>query len=202
MEENHRHINNIISSNHNNIGFLLESSSDAIWAIDKDFKIIFFNNAFKEAIKRIFNYEINTGDSIFNFFKDINDHKWRKISERVLTGRSLKRVFTIKSVSGKTLSILFRIFPLRNGKGEIYGLVIIGRNITKERKKEKVLKHHLMEQYLINEVFKALFNPKNFDDSVKKVLEIIGSHTNMSTVYVYEDYYDDEIQPSVLFMAK
>jgi len=44
MEENHRHINNIISSNHNNIGFLLESSPDAIWAIDKDFKIIFLIN--------------------------------------------------------------------------------------------------------------------------------------------------------------
>ncbi|MCA1981109.1 MAG: sensor domain-containing diguanylate cyclase [Calditerrivibrio sp.] len=171
---------------------VLESSLDGIWAIDRDCRIIFFNSAFKDFMKNVYGIDVKLGILLTDLFKGIDGLKWNKIWKKVFAGDSLKRIFSVKTPSDVRLTILFRIFPLRKGLDQISGAVIIGRNITRERKKEKLLRHNLMEQYLINEVFKSLFNPKDFNEAVEKVLSIIGEQTKMSFIYVYEDYYDSE----------
>lgn len=178
--------------NCSNLLAVLESSLDGIWAIDKDCRLIFFNRAFKDFMKTVYDIDVKLGAPLTDLFKGIDGLKWNKIWKKVFSGGSLKRIFSIKTPFDNRVIILFRIFPLKKSLGEIDGAVIIGRNITRERRKEKLLRHNLMEQYLINEVFKSLFNPKDFNESVEKVLSIIGEHTKMSSIYVYEDYYDSE----------
>ncbi|MEF3255561.1 MAG: diguanylate cyclase [Deferribacterales bacterium] len=174
-----------------NLKSVFNSALDGIWGIDRLGNIIFYNEAFKKFINDTYGLEIQDGDNIEKFFQGNRGLKLKKIWQKSLNGISLKRVFALQLPNKNILYILFKIFPLRNQSGEILGSVIIGRNITKERRKEKLLKHNLSEQYLINEVFKSLFNPKDFNDAIMKVLDMIGIHTKMSAIYVYQDYYDE-----------
>lgn len=178
--------------NENILNSIFESCLDAVCAVDKTFKVIFYNNAFKNALEDFYGIEIQRGVNLNELMINSESEKWNKYWKRAFNGTQVKRVFTIKTRSHSTVNVMVKFFPLKSAADEIVGAVAVGRNITKERKKQRILKNNLMEQYVINEVFKTLFNPKDFTKAVNKVLSIIGNHTDLSVIYVYEDYFDKD----------
>ncbi len=178
--------------NENILNSIFESCLDAVCAIDKNFKVIFYNTAFRDALKDFYGVEIHKGVHLNELIVGIESERWNKYWKRAFNGIQVKRVFTLKTKQQSTINVMVKFYPLKNIGDEIVGAVAVGRNITKERKKQRILKNNLMEQYVINEVFKSLFNPKDFTKAVNKVLSIIGNHTDLSVIYVYEDYFDKD----------
>ena len=176
----------------NLLNSILESCLVAVCAVDKDLKLIFFNVAFKNSLKEFYDYDVEKGSFLDLKSLGIDQNKWNKYLKKAFSGISIKRIFYIKTRYHSNLAIMAKFFPLKSLTNEITGAVVLFRNISKERKKQKILKNNLMEQYLINEVFKTLFNPKDFTSAVNRVLSIIGNHTRLSTIYVYEDYFDKD----------
>ncbi|MGC8769120.1 diguanylate cyclase domain-containing protein [Calditerrivibrio sp.] len=176
----------------NVLNSIFESCLDAMCAVDKDLKLIFFNTAFKNSLKEFYDYDVKRGSFLDLQLLGIDKDKWFKYLKKAFSGISIKRVFYIKTRYHSNLAIMVKFFPLKNLTNEFTGAVVLFRNISKERKKQKILKNNLMEQYLINEVFKTLFNPKDFTSAVNRVLSIIGNHTRLSVIYVYEDYFDKD----------
>ncbi|MCX8083330.1 MAG: diguanylate cyclase [Calditerrivibrio sp.] len=168
---------------------ILDSSLDGICAVDKNFTVVHYNKAFVEGIRYLYGIDIEKGVSLNEIILGVDKEKWRKCFVKAFNGLSLKRLFSVR-VNNSSFTILVKFFPLRSVSNEIIGAVAIARNVTKEKKKQRLLKQNLAEQYVINEVFKSLFNPKDFTKAVNKVLSIIGHHTSLSVIYVYEDYFD------------
>lgn len=175
----------------NMLKLILESFLDAVCVVDKDLRIIYFNSAFGDSMKELYDLEIREGIHLKELPIGRDFEKWHKYFKKSFSGVPVKRIFNIKTKQKSNIYILTKFSPLKSNNEEIIGAIVVSRNISKEKKKQKVLKNNLMEQYVINEVFKSLFNPKDFTQAVNRVLSIIGNHTDLSVIYVYEDYFDN-----------
>ena len=117
---------------------LLESvtkGTDVIIAAqDADFNYLYFNDAYKEEIKRLTGKEITVGTSMVEVFADVPKEQKRAISEwrRVLNGENVneKIEFGNHGNDRKIYHVLHT--PIRNVQGNIVGAGEVAFDITKQ----------------------------------------------------------------------
>ncbi len=169
------------------IDALLKNSSDAIWSIDKNFRLISFNNSYFESLKIFYDTTAYIGMPVLNHLNAKNKEKWSEFYSDALRGEN----FTAEIVeSGLGLELCFEVsFNPIFIDSTITGVAIFSRDITSR----KSVEHQL--EYKINElntfIYKAshdLRSPlvsviglvelakdeKQYDDLVKYI-EMIGS---------------------------
>ena len=117
---------------------IIEGSSSKIVAIDKDFKLILFNTAWKEEVKKILGLEVILGMTMFDVLANAPEDKEGGIElwKRALKGEK----FTVSQKFGN--QILSRnyyevaLFSLRNEGGNIIGAASIAQDNTVLKKIE------------------------------------------------------------------
>ncbi|UPT66643.1 MAG: response regulator [Sphingobacteriales bacterium JAD_PAG50586_3] len=119
---------------------ILESSQSTIYALDKKFNYITFNNAHKKAIKYAYEIDIEAGGNYLNLpYVKKNKTVVRQYLKRALAGEQ----FTINEVFGD--GTLFKkdyettYNPIKNQSGEITGIAVFSQDITIRKKAEDQL---------------------------------------------------------------
>lgn len=111
------------------------------YAIDRNFRYISLNSAFKKLLKDAFGVHAKPGDRIFRF--PVNDKgdeakKWNNCYEKALKGEHLKFVTECK-FGGKTELWYFDINPIQE-KRVVSGATCVAFNINEIYKTEPALK--------------------------------------------------------------
>jgi len=134
----------------NNIENILDSFSDGVIAIDKNFKIISFSKG-AERITGFLAIDV-TGKSFNEVFNSELDAHKSPIDEVLENGKSITNVKTkISNVENKSITISINATPLKNVKGDIIGAIVNFRDI------EEIYKLHA-ELYTENTRLIAILN--------------------------------------------
>lgn len=118
----------------NDIEIILNSAADGIRIVGKDFKV---KNA-NETMAKLADVSINKciGMSCQEMFGDKHLCQTKNCSlvKALKTGKSFQRESLRKTKSGKTIPVLEKITPYRNGEGEIIGIIEDFRDISDIKK--------------------------------------------------------------------
>ncbi len=110
-----------------------------LYAIDKNFKYILFNNAYKKYLIETFDITINIGDSVLDVFKDYEDiNKEKKLLEKSLSGAEFSQIGNY-SLDNKIFYYKDIYKPVKNFKNEVIGVVVYYTDITPRKKNERIL---------------------------------------------------------------
>jgi len=145
-----------------NFNSIINSNDDDIYAIDTNYRLTAFNNAFKKTILRLANCDVKIGDSILTIFKS-NNEIWKPRYDRVLKGEKLTFEFSHKK---DKLSRFYevRLSPIIIDK-VIVGLSGMGSDITEHKKIAKDLfnKNQLIEKHLNNTPLAGIYMDINMN---------------------------------------
>lgn len=137
---------------------IIESTSDAIWSINCDYKLINANHGALNHFKIIYGEKIKVGENIFTqTMPEESAEIWKRSFARALNGEKFKVELESAFLSEKIITdYLFN--PVISVKGKITGVVVSGRDITDTKLAEERLKRS-EEKYraLISEASDGIF---------------------------------------------
>jgi PAS domain S-box-containing protein len=116
---------------------ILNSTTDKIFAIDKNYKLVDANQA---ALRTLASYNLNKPfDEVqLSDFDFAGDNPWKSKLDRAFNGEEFH--FEGKyAIDGQDQFDLITVSPLKNAVGEIFGATIYGKEITELKKIQKAL---------------------------------------------------------------
>jgi len=120
---------------------LVDSTFEIIWSFDTNFILTAANKAFFDLRKKVFNSNIQIGDSFFKDVLESRADKWKPIYEQVLAGKKL--YFEDERMIGNQIDYAeINLNPVYNRQGEIIGCMGITRDINMRKKNEIELKEY------------------------------------------------------------
>jgi PAS domain S-box-containing protein len=133
---------------------LLESvtkGTDVIIAVqDTNFRYIYFNQTYKEEIKRLTGKDLSIGTSMIELFADIPEEQRMSINEwsRVLNGENVNQMIEFGN-SGEHRRVYHVLHtPIRDAQGNIIGAGEVSYNVTRQIQIEDALRE--TKEYLDN----------------------------------------------------
>lgn len=114
-----------------NLQALINNTSDLMWAIDKNYRVISANNSVKAFFKSVFAANLEVGHTIIDLLPLAYQAQWEDLYERVFKGDSVTEEQDYSSGSER---IYFEIalHPIMS-QGQITGVSCFARNITKRK---------------------------------------------------------------------
>lgn len=119
----------------------LENTSDSVWVIDNNYKLLYFNNSFKVDFKNTMGARIKIGEDIGKNLSSEMVAFWKTQYDKALNGSrfSFEQSFTDKNNQQKHIQV--SLSPLiKNDK--ITGVTCLGRDVTNEKENERLLKQY------------------------------------------------------------
>jgi PAS domain S-box-containing protein len=171
--------------NYNLLQSMLESASDVIvYALDRDYRFLAFNNKNRETFKRLWGKDIAVGMSIFDVIGDkIFGEFSRQCFDRVLAGKYFSVETREKVMKDGCLTYEYWEnygSPIRNDAGKVVGLTVFAPNITKRKEAERKLKEALVfNEGIINAIPDMLFEidrDGHFRNIWTRIPELLASH--------------------------
>ena len=131
----------------NNLSALINNTNDLMWSVDKDLKLITFNDSFNRAIEFMSGKPLIKGSHILSTQFTENQMKRYKIFyERALSGETFTLIDHFDSPVEVWSEISF--YPIHQGDAVI-GTACFSRDITERKKAEEALKS--MEEEILNQ---------------------------------------------------
>lgn len=126
-----------------NLNIIINNTDDPIWSVDKDLRLIVFNQAFAGMIQQFFGFKPEIGQAVFDAIVahgHPDQSECRNHFLQALTGLKIRfeRVYEFEN---RHVYMDYFISPLVNAEGEVTGVTCYGRNIT-----DKVLMFHRLEE--------------------------------------------------------
>lgn len=115
---------------------LINSTSDLMWSINKEYRIITLNEAFKSAMKFYAGVEIGVNDSILikDLFEENHPISWKKwYDEAFVGGKIRKEISGPKNIFEELQWFEVSINPMYENQA-IIGAACFAKNITKQKK--------------------------------------------------------------------
>ncbi|HYF67071.1 MAG TPA: PAS domain S-box protein [Ohtaekwangia sp.] len=135
----------IINSINANLRGVMESTSDGILAIDRDFRIILFNNSYAKGIEDVYGVTISVGD---NFLEVLPSEVSSRVKQNGMKAFRGKRL-TVENQHPGNLFLETSFNPIYDDRGKVIGAAMFIRNITERNRMElsvKALNEELTEQ--------------------------------------------------------
>lgn len=136
-----------------NLSSLINDTEDSIMALDKNYKIIVVNEAYKNEYKRR-GMDLQLGRPIFNYLFADEQIKWKEYYDRALKGERFLKVTEEDEDEEKTYREYW-FNPIRNERDDITGISIFSRNITESKTAEIKVRRLLLESLEDTEKLKA-----------------------------------------------
>jgi PAS domain S-box-containing protein len=133
----------------NNLKALINNTKDLMWSVDRDLKLITFNDAFNKVITFMSGKSLEKGKDILSTqFTEQERQRYKLLYERALTGES----FTIIDHFVASVEVWAEIsfYPIHHGD-KIVGTACFSRDIT-ERKKAEADLHRMEQEKLENKI--------------------------------------------------
>jgi PAS domain S-box-containing protein len=170
-----------------------KGSNVIIAAQDKDFRYIFFNQKYKEEIKRLTGKDLTLGTSMVELYAEIPEEQKMALDEwsKVLRGENVNRIieFGNPGVHHRVYHVLHT--PLRDANGIIVGAGEVAYDVTRQIQVEDKLRE--TKEYLDNLITYAnapiivwdpqfritLFNRAFEHLTGRKASEVLGQHLDI-----------------------
>lgn len=170
--------------------FSIFNNSQIMMAISTvDSGIIFnANRAFMETIE--YSLEELSGKSVqeLGLFYDYAQRE--KVVDRFRKDGKAEGEVTFRTKSGKLIVCLFSLEGIEIQKNSY--LLSAATDITKRKMMEEKLKYLNQQQKLLADVAQFLNKPGDFDHIINTVLKLVGEHSNVSRVYIFENTADEQ----------
>jgi len=118
-----------------NLAALIESTSDLIWSVDLDFRLIVFNRALGENFERNFGVHIVPGMAARDFLPTERAEVWPDFYRRALAEGAFRTEFSL--ADGRTLELSLNPILL---DGKATGVSVFGEDITERKVAEKAIR--------------------------------------------------------------
>jgi PAS domain S-box-containing protein len=118
------------------IQLLLNNTEESFVLIDKDLKIVSFNDHFKILYKLLFKKNTQKGDSILDYAQENRRDAVQAIYLKVLEGETVEDEITITDSEKGIIYLLIKYKPAIDQYGNIIGTFVTSRDITQKRKAE------------------------------------------------------------------
>ena len=132
---------NALKHSEANLSAVIENTSDLVYSLDRNLKIITYNQLFKNTIKHVYGFDIFTGastlDMISGFDAEVG-RKWESIYQRALDGETQQFVNEY-TFGPEKVYLSYSINPIRES-GEVIGLSCFSRDITKQKLDEAAIR--------------------------------------------------------------
>lgn len=129
--------------NRNNIAALINNTRDMMWSVDRDMRLITFNTAFRDIIRKLFDKEAETGVPVLEMgFGDEERKRYRGYLNRVFAGETFTETEYTAEPEPFWTEISFN--PIWEGRF-VVGAACHSRNITRRKKSEAELQLSLRE---------------------------------------------------------
>lgn len=118
---------------------LFESTNDAVWSVDRDYRVVAMNSAVKTHFAQVFG---EAGGS-FAHLSDEQRRSWRELYDRVFAGERLTTERAVK-VGGMMKHFLISMSPIREGTA-VTGATVFSHDISDLRHSEDLARAHQAE---------------------------------------------------------
>lgn len=118
-----------------NLDSLINNTSDMIWSVDKELRIIASNKTYADTIKSFTGVELKEGDSVIKEeFGEEMVARWKKLYQRGLSGESFNVNETLYHPSTGIYShSMISFSPIKAPDGKIYGVACYAKDVTELR---------------------------------------------------------------------
>lgn len=152
---------------------IINTTDDIIFSIDKDFRMVEFNNVLKKIVLDRTGEQVSQGRLIFDLLPHQQKGELTAVYKKVLAGQSITAVEKFV-VGGEERLYEAHYNPIRANE-EITGIAVFSRDITEQKRaEENTLKSLKEKEVLLKEVHHR----------VKNNLQVISSILNLQTSYL------------------
>lgn len=118
----------------NNMDSLINNTNDFIWSVDREFRILTANNAYKQHLLKVTGRPIGEGDVVLvEEFGEERNARWRSYYQRALAGETYStELSTLYGISEATYTEI-NFNPIVGKDGNIVGVGCFLRNITQRK---------------------------------------------------------------------
>ncbi len=127
-----------LKKNWANLEALVNNTADLIWSVDRDLKLITFNEAYRKSCESYLPRRVKPGDHSLAQASAPEVHKWKKRYLRALSGQSFREEDSYVR-SGHRHCYDFNFGPILLD-GRIIGAACSGRDVTARRRMEEELR--------------------------------------------------------------
>ncbi|MCX6147188.1 MAG: ATP-binding protein [Candidatus Kapabacteria bacterium] len=124
--------NNEIALSYNKLSAYFNSTREAIYIFDSNFKIIAFNKIAENTCMKIFNKQVNINDDIYDYIPENSRPNFTMFSKKALDGDYTSYEVCL-NVNNQDIWWEMSYFPVKDSKGYIIGVTLVSANIN-ERK--------------------------------------------------------------------
>lgn len=116
---------------------VLNSTSDSIWSVDRDYRILFTNNLFKEAFKAFTGTELEKGMRITDHLSTKDKEKWKRRYNSAFENKPVQE-YDVYQVREQQMEFEIRVNPIWQGN-KITSASVISSDITDRKKAEAAM---------------------------------------------------------------
>jgi len=125
-----------------NLSAIIENTTDLVYSLDTQYRIITFNKLFKKTMKEVYSFDVDEGVSTLDLIHTLDPEtaeKWRQIYAKALKGDTLNFVNEYPFGDGGKVYLSYSVNPIWNGN-EVIGLSCFSRDITRQKLDEIAIK--------------------------------------------------------------
>ncbi len=163
--------------------FAVENASDEIYFFDRDGRLAYANNVARENL--CISEEDLSEKTVFDFDPDRSPDEWNFFWEMMVEKGAWQAESTHRRTDGTTYPVEINSHHI-NIDGVDYRCSF-ARDISERKRTEEALANHARQEEILGEIAMTFVSLADFDTKMKKVMEFIGNHTDVSRVYVFED---------------
>lgn len=142
-----------------NLSALIESTSDVIFSIDRQVRVLTCNATFRKLATSLVGVELGRGTYLLDYLEPGDRDAWHQYVQKSLAGESfvLEQKLT---VGVRELYYEVSFSPIRTHDGQITGATLFGRDITQRKVAEAQLLHNAFHDELTGLANRALFSER------------------------------------------
>lgn len=165
---------------------IIETNSDLIWIIDKDYKLIKFNNAFRFGYKSGFGIDVFLGYDLIDSFIDVHSKfypswkahqiKWKNTYDRCLAGENFVEYDEIELLDA-TVYLENALYHIKISNETSY-VAVFSKDVTAKVLYDKKINQSLIEKELLL---------KEIHHRVKNNMQIIIGLLQLQELYINDE---------------
>lgn len=173
-----------------NIKAIVESSLDNVWSVNTNYEVEYINEVFANSFFYAFGKKLEKGSNIVEALPDSLKELWRGRYEKSFLNEHFSFEEEIKT-DHQSVFIEVVVQPIVID-GKVKGASFYGRDITENKRRERLLKYQSNLRELLVELSSGFINAplKNIESSIQASLARIGNFIGVDRSYIF--FYDFE----------